>query len=62
MIFALYGRAEKRHHLIADQLVQGAVVTEDRFCRDLVKAVELRGHVRRMELIRKRGKPADIDK
>ena len=62
MIFALYGRAKKRHHLIADQLVQGAVVTEDRFCRDLVKAVELRGYVGGMELLRERGKPADIDK
>jgi hypothetical protein len=62
MIFALYGRAKKRHHLITDQLVQGAVVTEDCFCRDLVKAVELGGHVRGRELLGERGEPTDIDK
>jgi hypothetical protein len=55
------GRAKKRHHLIADQLVQGAVVTEDRFRCHLVEAVELRGDIRGMELLRERGKAADIN-
>jgi hypothetical protein len=62
MIFALQGRAKKRHDLIADQLIQGAVVTKDRFRCHVVEAVELRGYVGGMELLREGGKPADIDK
>ena len=62
MIFALQGRAKKSHDLIADELVQSAVVPEDRFRCHLVETVELRGYVGGMELLRERGKPADIDK
>src|SRR5581483_9634991 len=61
VIRALDGRAEKRHHLIADQLVQGTVVKKNRPRGDFVEAVQLDGQRRGLEPLRERGEAAHID-
>ncbi len=61
MIRALHRRAEKRHDLIADELVQGAVVQKDRLRGDIVEAVQLSGHISGLKLFGERGKTADVD-
>ena len=61
MIVAADRGAKKSHHLIADELVQSTVVTKDRVRRRLVEAIEPGSHLRRRELLGKRGEAANID-
>lgn len=61
VIAATNRRAEKAHDLIADEFVQSAVMAKNRFGRQLVKAIELGGYIRGLELLGERRKAADID-
>ena len=60
MIIAAYGRTEKCHDLIADELVEGAVAVKNCPRSKLVETIESRRHVRGMELFGERGKAADV--
>ena len=53
--------AEKSHHLITDELVQGTVVAKNRVRRRLVEAIELGSHFRGLELLGERGEAANVD-
>ena len=62
MIVAANRRAEKRHDLIAHELVQCAVIMKNGFGGEVVEAIELRHDFRGFKLLGERRKAANIDK
>lgn len=62
VVFCIKRRAKKRHHLIAHQFIQSAIVVEDRIGGQRVEAVETAGDLSRRKLFRQRCKAAYVDK
>ncbi len=60
-VLALMDRgAEEGHHLIADQLVQSAIMANDALCRQQVEAVQASSDFSRREPLREGSEAADI--
>lgn len=61
VIMPMQRRAKERHHFIADELVERAIVAKDRVAGDLIESIESHGDFRGIHLFHQRGEAADVD-